>query len=402
MFPFLLFLALFNRFIYKSSLNPIFLQSVLWLVYYVLLALNIDTYDVRIGQVNLFILLQSIGFSLGGLFCFLFTKKSSAWETKPINENSLEIVKKNILFLFPFFFFLLCYSFFQFYRISGSVSLAKLADIRENLAEDDGKKYGTYGLIQFILSIYLLLYAVSKTKFHFRFTLFYFIFFYFTALLGAKAAFLFFFSSLLYILVWQKKISMSKVFLSVVLIFGLFVVITLLRTDSSYNTDWSFLSDVLLIYSITSMPALALTAHAPATPFFGYQSFRVIYLWLNKIGFSIPIAPVLLQFTYTPLPTNVFSYVKPYYTDFGYWGVFILPMLVGFLNNYVYFKSKQGRIGSFILNALLFYPLIMQFFDDQYFRWFSNWVYFSVLILLLTKIRFYEIRLRNSNLQSEY
>ncbi len=396
---FLLFLALFNRFIYKSSLNPIFLQSVLWLIYYVLLAANIKVYDVRIEQVNAFILLQSIGFSLGGFLCFLFSKKSSVWEKKELSVFSLEAVQKNILFLFPFFFCILCVSFLALARTSGSISLANLADIRQNLAEDDGKKYGTYGLIQFLLSIYLLLYAATKTKFHYRFTLFYIIFFYFTALLGAKAAFLFFFSSLLYVLLWQKKINISKVVLSVALIFSLFVVITLLRTDSSYNTDLSFLSDVLLIYSITSMPGLALTAHGASSPFFGYQTFRVIYLWLNKIGFSLPISPVLLQFTYTPLPTNVFSYVKPYFTDFGYVGVFLLPLIIGFLNNYMFFRANKGRLGSFILNALLIFPLIMQFFDDQYFRWFSNWIYFSVLILLLTKIRFYDIRLRNSNLQ---
>gem|GEM_PF-2170896 len=398
LFFFLLFLAVFNRFIYRSSLNPIFLQSVLWLVYYVLLAANIKTYDIYLNQVNLFIVLQSIGFSLGGFICFLFSKKSSVWETKNLNETTLDTLQKNILFLFPLFFFILCVSFVVLAKTSGSISFAKLADMREALVEDDGKKSGSFGIIQLILSVYLSLYIISKKQFYYRFTVFYFIFFYFTGLLGGKGPFFFFFSSLLYILLWQKKINISKVFFAIVLIFGLFTGITLLRTNSAYNTDIGFLTDVLLTYSITSLPALVLISHT-TSPFFGYQTFRGIYVWVNKFGFSIPLAPVLQEYAITPLPTNVYSYIRPYFIDFRYWGVFLIPLVLGFLNNYVFFRAKQGRIGSFAINALLISPLIMQFFDEQYFRWFTAWLYFAVLIALLTKVKFYEIKLRKSTLQ---
>ncbi len=394
----LLGLFIFNYWIYKTLLAPAVFQSILWLVYFALLQLNIDVYYVRVEKVDFLILLQSIGFSLGSIICFLCSKKSSINEFVPINTSIKDLVYGNVILSYPFFLSILFVAFILFVKTSGSLSIANLADIRQNLADDDGKNYGIFGLIQFMLSIYLLLYYITKKQFKKRMAFFSILFFYFTSLLGAKAAFLFFFSALLYSLIWLNRISKAKVVYSLLVIVLIFLGITLLRTGSS---DTSFLIDVLLIYSITSLPGLAMVSHG-TNHFFGYQTFRVFYIWLNKIGFSFPISPVLLQYTYTPLPTNVYSYIKPYYSDFGISGVFWLPLILGFGTCYIYIRAKKGFFGSFILNALLFFPLIMQFFDDQYFRWVSNWIYFSLFILLFTKLDFHVNRRSNSYLQPEH
>ncbi|HEX8461328.1 MAG TPA: hypothetical protein VF623_07855, partial [Segetibacter sp.] len=70
----LLMITVINGYVYKSFLNPIFLQSLLWLIYFFFLALNIDLYDVKIEDTYSFIFYQSVGFSLGGFICALFTR----------------------------------------------------------------------------------------------------------------------------------------------------------------------------------------------------------------------------------------------------------------------------------------------------------------------------------------
>ena len=165
LFFFLLFLAVFNRIVYKSSLNPIFLQSVLWLIYYSLLCLNIKSYDIHLYQVTKFILYQSVGFSLGGFICFLFTRKSSFNNLNPLTQESISISQRNLQILFPVFFLLQVASLLVYVKSTGNISILAIADVRDTLVEDDGKKFGTYGLIQMIMAVYLLLITLSKTKF---------------------------------------------------------------------------------------------------------------------------------------------------------------------------------------------------------------------------------------------
>lgn len=395
LFFFLLFLAVFNRVIYKSSLNPIFLQSALWLTYYSLLVINIKAYDIHLYQVTNFIFLQSLGFSIGGFICFLFTRKSSFDNLNPLPQQSIDLSQRNLDFLFPIFFFLQIVSLLVYVKSTGNVSILAIADVRDTLVEEDGKKFGTYGLIQMIMAVYLLLITLSKTKFTNWHKVLVGMFIYYTMLLGSRGQFVYYFITLFYILVWQKRISAKKILGSFAMITGLMYVLTILRAAKANGQT---LTETLMIYTITSMPALHI-AQFSNSKYFGYYSFRVLYVWLDKFGFNYPLSPVLSEYTMTPLPTNVYSYIKPYYMDFGYTGIFLLPLMLGFIHHFFYFRARRGSFIFMFLTSVLMYPLLMQVFEENYFRQFSNIVYSFILTALVAKMNIRVNRSSNSNLQ---
>ena len=146
------------------------------------------------------------------------------------------------------------------------------------------------------------------------------------------------------------------------------------------------LSNLLLIYTVTALPALYISKFT-APHIFGFFTFRVIYVWLNKFGFDFPVAPVLSEWSVTPLPTNVYSYLMPYYRDFGYPGVFIFPLILGFTHNFIYFQANKGNFVFLLLNSLMVYAIITQVWEENYFRQISNWAYILIVILILVKVK---------------
>ena len=391
----LIALVILNKALYKSYLNPIFLQSVLWLVYYWFLQSNIDEYDVYMRDVAALIVLQSIGFSIGGFVCLLFTRSSYIKTSQPAPIADLEQAYNNVNFLYPYVFVIIGACLFGLLREGASLSISGLSDIaaiRENLIEDQGQKYGLYGIIQFLVCVYFLVYFVSKPKNELKYWLLLFVFFVFTLVLNSKGGFLFFVAPLIYGLVWEKKVSPLYVLYGTIFITGLFVLITLMRFNGA---DSEFLYYILLVYTITSVPALVIGNKAASSPIVGYYTLRIPHLWLNKIGFSFAIPPVLAEFTATPLGANTYSYMKPYFIDFGIVGVFVFPLLLGIVTNFIYFKARSGRLPYIILTSLLIYPLIMQIFDEHYFLWMSNWAYFTIVTLLLTVVKVYKREIKS-------
>lgn len=400
MLAILLCIFLLNWYLYKTLLNPILLQSLVWLVYYIILKNNISHFNTSLNKLDNFILLQSIGFSLGGFLCWLFTNKKWVTQKQAIPQEKLNLIQQNGNIFFPIMFCLLCFATVGVVMQNGSFSISKIADLRDQLTADDGKKYGLFGLIQSIISVYLLVMFSAYKKMPLRYYVTLIVFVYLSLLLGAKGPFLFFFGSLVYVLLWQKRIKKIVVLYSAIGLFCVMAFIANLRlanTKLSLN-DGDVVEDLLLTYSVASIPALEISPiDKPKT--LGYHTFRIPYLWMNKLGTNYPVADVLSEFIITPIPTNTCSYIKPYYFDFGYAGILILPLILGVIHNIAYFRSNTGNVSSLILTSLLIYPLFLQIIDEQYFRWMTNWLYFSVIIFILTRVRIYEYRSCNSNLQ---
>ena len=104
-------------------------------------------------------------------------------------------------------------------------------------------------------------------------------------------------------------------------------------------------------------------------PLLSYNTFRVVWLWTERLGFNIPVAPVISEWISTPLPTNTYSYLKPYYMDFGMVGVFGIPLLLGFcvITCCSIFRQKVSYISCYLLGFLM-YALLMQPIEEQYFQ----------------------------------
>ena len=113
-------IVIFNKILYKNSANPIFLQSLIWLVYSFILQKNIDVYDVDVHDVDYFILLQAIGFSAGGFIISLFTRSKYINSKFSVEERENNIAFKNVELFFPFMFLSLLVSIFSLFYQGGN------------------------------------------------------------------------------------------------------------------------------------------------------------------------------------------------------------------------------------------------------------------------------------------
>ncbi len=85
--------------------------------------------------------------------------------------------------------------------------------------------------------------------------------------------------------------------------------------------------------------------------------------------------------------------------DFGYAGIFLLPLMLGFIHHFFYFRARRGSFTFMFLTSVLMYPLLMQVFEENYFRQLSNIVYSLILTALVAKMNIHVNRSSNSNLQ---
>jgi len=97
------------------------------------------------------------------------------------------------------------------------------------------------------------------------------------------------------------------------------------------------------------------------------HTFRQVLPTLARIsGVPYNPAPEDNDFVMVPLPTNVFTVLKPYYVDFGFSGMLVAIFVLGAGQTWLFHKALAGIDIWMFLFAVSLYPLIMATFDDQY------------------------------------
>lgn len=377
----LLILLIGNSLLYRSLLNPIVIQTGLWLMYYFIFWYNQAYFSVNLDDIAPFIGLSCFGFSLGGLICWGLYQKVIPEITiaEPLDDDTLLV--KNLSLFYPIVLLSLALTLPMVVKEVGQFSWGDIQELRNTLVENDGKHFGLYGLIQTLSSVYLVL-LLTHTSFSWRNGILVVVFLVYTYLLGSRGQLIFFVVPLAYDLLWKNKISAGQAILGSLMLISLIVLITIGRTSDFSGES---IIPMLLTYAVASLPALSLASIDPV-PYWGYYTFRVVWLWIGRLGFNIPVAPVISEWISTPLPTNTYSYLKPYYMDFGMIGVFIVPLLLGFGYNLLYFRAKRFHITSCYLLGFLMYALLMQPIEEQYFRWLTNWFYIVLVMFFLKKV----------------
>lgn len=128
--------------------------------------------------------------------------------------------------------------------------------------------------------------------------------------------------------------------------------LTLHFTRMAENDHSTFLSILgLYIYS----PIIALgQLNEVNSSHFGVYTFRFIYAITNKIGLikELPVNTIL-DYSYVPVPTNVYTALQPFYQDFGYTGIIFGAVLYGLVYVSLYTAGVRGNNTQ----ALLIYAL---------------------------------------------
>uniref|UniRef100_Q47GK7 Oligosaccharide repeat unit polymerase n=1 Tax=Dechloromonas aromatica (strain RCB) TaxID=159087 RepID=Q47GK7_DECAR len=119
----------------------------------------------------------------------------------------------------------------------------------------------------------------------------------------------------------------------------------------------------------------------------GETTFRTIFAVLAKLGFNVPVVELIQPWAGTKLSGNVYTVFMPYYRDFGLAGVALFLFFFGALHTWISRQASLDNPLAVFLNAIFFYALVMQFFQDQYFSLLSQWVQMIFWMSLLLWIR---------------
>jgi oligosaccharide repeat unit polymerase len=145
-----------------------------------------------------------------------------------------------------------------------------------------------------------------------------------------------------------------------------------LASGFSENLE-SFLEN-LISYTIAPVLALFGLMNTELMLDYGLNSLRGLIAVLYSFGLiESPPVNLIKNYEFVPNPTNVYTVYEVYFRDFYYFGLLIPPL---FLLVHWWLYAKALRIGGrwVFYYAASVYPLLMQFFQDQYFSLFSMWV----------------------------
>ena len=161
-----------------------------------------------------------------------------------------------------------------------------------------------------------------------------------------------------------------------------------LTTTSSETIIASLVHTQLKGYILTPVGAFDIFVNSGLPNTWGSMTFRTPLAVLRFLGIPIEV-PEMIQpnVTFASFLVNVYTVFSPYYRDFGMAGVGLFMGLLGTLHGWIFRQLKTGMPIIVVANALLFYALFMQFFQDQYFSLMSQWIQIIFWIYLFNKLQ---------------
>lgn len=123
---------------------------------------------------------------------------------------------------------------------------------------------------------------------------------------------------------------------------------------------------------------------------YGQNTFRFFLALIHSLGFGNDTSKPKLVEGYIPIgngyATNVYSIYKWYYSDFGLWYALFIEFALGILHGYLFKNAyKKRTISSIIFLSIFYYPLLMQFFEDQYVSLTSTWIQIFFWMFIIFK-----------------
>lgn len=216
-------------------------------------------------------------------------------------------------------------------------SLAAIALLAEFLA-NKGKLYKNIKIIiLIILNIGLSILTVSRTSFFFLVI------------------------SLFIIYAFKSKVKLKHfayVFAGIVV---LFVGMTFLKDSFDDGVN---IGDSFFLYLFSGMAAFETLKPAPEDFDFGANVFRIFYAIGKSIGLDTEPVNNILEYVSIPEKTNVYTFLYPFYRDFGYIGILIFGFLYGLLFQFMYSNAHLKKGYYLLFYSYLVSVLLFQFLGD--------------------------------------
>lgn len=118
---------------------------------------------------------------------------------------------------------------------------------------------------------------------------------------------------------------------------------------------------------------------------FGGNTFRFIYAVGSQFGLSTKPIDLILPYTATPILTNVYTAMFPFYTDFKFIGVAAGSMAYGILYGTLFNLTKLKTTFFLSVYAALSMALVGQFFGELLFSTLSMHIQTILFLVLIEK-----------------
>jgi oligosaccharide repeat unit polymerase len=179
------------------------------------------------------------------------------------------------------------------------------------------------------------------------------------------------------VLYFKKIITLKPLLIGLIALFFFFVGFTSLR----HNVDFEG-QDMLTTYIVGNMSAFD-TLTPNSSTHLGENTFRIFYAIANKLHLSsIEPVSVFQPWIYTPVSTNTYTGMYPFFKDFGYWGVGIFAVFYGLFFGWLFKKAQNGNAFFILLFSYLVMSVVMQYVSELFFAGLSGKIKFVILLLL--------------------
>lgn len=383
----------FLFYLYRDVFSPWSVTLGVWsVILFMYLTLNHELYAVS-DQFVICLILWVVGLVSTSFLTFRFmpVRKVVVWQPCETNINILTAISA---LLVPY----MCYKTVMFALSNGSV-VELVYNIRLQTVDDSyGFSLGPVRYFVFVVYVLLLVELDRKKINRWRLALVFFMGLMFFFCTMAKVVFFMLFLSSFYMLYTRGRISLKPIAIASVVFFFFGFVLTNVRT---------FVSDSGVEEGMTVMDFIGMYLLAPIVAFgydtansamlWGENTFRGYYVIANALGWTSVKPMVFQDFVPCPVPINVATAMSPYFKDFGYVGVLIFGIIVGFVTGATYKLAQSGQNIMKMLYAYFLITLALQFFDELLFVGLSSlFQIIAVLIFCFVKISFREDSSSNS------
>lgn len=400
----LLYIAWFK---YKDLLCPAVIHNIFWILSFIILP-TLDASDEVILGLYFFVIggaiVFQLGFSLTNKYKFINSrKKINLVPGKKIIPNKFNI---KIFIIFSFIFFII--GFWQYFRfLSGSNFnswYSAITSANQNLELPFIFNY-IKKVIQYSSLCLLIIYWYSDKIYRHNIKIYVLLEFVMASLcvisVPTRNNMLFFILPLIVIYMITHNISNRKILRIFVYALGLFLLYYYIvsigkywynyyESDSTLKTLWNEIK----IYLSGSLVALSHSIKNNSFTKYGGNSLRY-FLRIYDVILGTSLAPELVQdfVQIGSVTTNVYTFYDWYLRDFGILYALLAQFIVGMIHGRVYssVKRKRGMYWVYIF-AMLMYPLVMQFFQDQYLSLLSTWIQIVLVGFFILRSKIFYIK----------
>lgn len=187
------------------------------------------------------------------------------------------------------------------------------------------------------------------------------------------------------------RLKLKGVLIAAILLLGLFAAVTILLGKIQSVPELAIskvygIYEHLKLYIVAPFASFGDLFKHGSPVLLGEYTFRFFIKIFHDLHLT-ELVPVPMVRDHPPMDglVNVFTVYEVYFLDFGYLG-FILPTALLFVNWWLYVRAKLRAGPWLFIYAASFYPLMMQFFNDQYMTLLSMWIQIAFFCFLFIKL----------------